>query len=205
MGACPFMECTDAVTAREGFNALCKQEIFWNDHNDYNSTISTCSMGRCRHTFPKFSAKNEKTAIDMVQNVFHNGEKWIADYIDLGVVGYRVTSVEKKSQKHTTAKWKMQYVPCPIFEEDANCCAHKPLKGYDTKKEAENAAKKAILQNDSIKGFDIYKKPVLVSGEEVVSILLRTEKDVKTKPKSAKMGTRVVPIHRYVFFGFASI
>ena len=79
MGAKNFDHLILAYNAGEAFNRLVEDAEYESGHDDYNGTISTCSIGKCTLKFDKYSATNQKKA---EQHVEKNDwrRKWFADY-----------------------------------------------------------------------------------------------------------------------------
>ena len=86
MGAQSFIHTKEATSPSEAFDELVDYATYKYGHDAYNGTISTCSLGRRRTPLnlkPKYCKENESIAYKFVQDN-DNGEKWVADYIDLG-------------------------------------------------------------------------------------------------------------------------
>lgn len=83
MASEPFIHDVEAKTARKGFSELKKEAIYWWGHSDSNGTISTCDMGKCQKCYEVPTKENIRKAYDFIAEK-DNGEKWIADYVDLG-------------------------------------------------------------------------------------------------------------------------
>lgn len=96
MGAQSFYHEINETSAREGFDALCKEASYECGHDRYNGTINTCSLGRVATLADKYTKSISKKAYKLaVEDNF--GAKRFASYFDLGVVEYRVTTTKKKA------------------------------------------------------------------------------------------------------------
>ena len=109
MGATNFVEeVTTTGSVQDAFDRLVSEYEREYGERAYNGTISTCSLGRCKLSFDKYSESNYKKAKNYISDN-HYGSKWIADYIDLGVVGYKVIIVKKEILKNKP-EYKLRFV-----------------------------------------------------------------------------------------------
>lgn len=200
MGAVNFEETVLATSAGEGFNDLVSDAIRRHGEDHYNGTISTCSMGRVRQTYDKPTDTNRKKAMKYVEDNNY-GEKWLADYIDLGVVEYKVITIKKETiQTKETPVIRTKFV---VRELGGSYSKEKPEKFFDTKKQADDYAVNLAMKNN--KEYIIRKEGVLVSGDAVVSKIVKEEKTYKTKPKLKPLPNRkIVEVHEYLFYGWAA-
>ena len=83
MGAQAFVNEVKAKTPREGFSELVAEAVYDHGHDAYNGTISTCDIGRCTNRFAEPSVENRSAAYAFIEEVGF-GEKWQADWIELG-------------------------------------------------------------------------------------------------------------------------
>ena len=123
MGAQSFCTTIIAENARQAFEMLTGEATYEKGHDHYNGTISTCSMGRCRRSYNTYSKKNEKEAYEFIEKD-GNGEKWVASYIDLGVIKY-VKRTIKKVVKTYDAKYKQKF--CVINAETGRLVDRKAM------------------------------------------------------------------------------
>lgn len=192
MGAQAFSESIKSHSAKEGFNILAERAIECHGSDSYNGTISTCEFGSCKKRFDKYSEKNIKEAYKYIEDINY-GEKWQADYIDLGVVEYKVIKAVKESYENSP-KYKLKY----IVEDFRGA----KIDSFMTKTEAINKASELVTKN--MKSYRITKDYDLVEGNNLLVRCLPEEKSYKTKPKKIPKGSRLVEIHEYLFFGWAS-
>lgn len=195
MGAISFVEQGEGRNAEEVFGRLVSEATFNHGNDGYNRTINTCSLGRKKLSFEKFKEGNVKKAYDFIEKD-NNGEKWVADYIDLGIVRYEVYTFKKK---HTGSnpKYKMQY--CVKCNSSST-----PIKSFQTKKEADDYALKLAIKNPG-GYYEVRKEYVLVEGNSITTVIKREAKTYKTKPNLKPMPNRmIVPVHKYLFYGWAS-
>lgn len=199
MGAISFIEKVETTLSVDKeyrrLSAYYEQEY---GDRSYNGTLSTCSLGVCRMKFEKYSESNLKKAYKYIEDN-HYGEKWQADYIDLGVVGYNVVTVKKKTLKNKP-EYKLRYVVCKnkwleLSPTDYN---------FATKTEADKKAMELTL-NSGVE-YAVTKEYILVknSKNEVTRCEIST-KAYKSKPNlKAIPGRKIVPVKKYIFFGWAS-
>lgn len=196
MGAISFIEQGEGRSAEEVFGILVSEATFRHGNDGYNGTINTCSLGKKRLSFEKFKKGNLTKANKFIEKD-SNGRKWVADYIDLGVIRYEVYTFKKK---HTgnNPKYKMQY----SVKGNLNST---PIKSFQTKKEADDYALKLAIKNPE-GYYKVEKEYVLVEGNSTTTVIEKETKVYQTKPKLKPMPNRViVPIHKFMFYGWASI
>lgn len=203
MGAQAFEETILAPTAKEGFDILYNEAIYQFGREAYNGTISTCSMARRPfYTFKdSYKESNYKKAMKMIEDDDY-GEKWIAKYIDLGVVEYRLMKPKKINTEKEKPKYKLSYV---VKENDymssKNTTIHNKLS-FDTKSEAVSKAMQLASNNN--KTYCINREYVIEKGNPEVARIEIEEKSYKSKPKNIPKGCAIKEIHKYIFFGWAS-
>lgn len=200
MGAKNFEHLILAYNAGRAFNRLVEDAEYESGHDDYNGTISTCSMGKCTLKFDKYSATNQKKA---EQHVEKNdwGRKWFADYVDLGAVEYHVLTVKKRPVGKTAPSYKMKFVVkrCP---EDY---LGEPIvvQSFNTKTEADQFALEQTLKKTD--PHKVVKEYVLEKGEACLTETYIETKVYKSKPTLKPMPNRkIVALHKYLFYGWAS-
>lgn len=192
MGAQSFIHTVESGNARGGFFKLYDDATMRYGSGSYNGSINTCDMGRCKKSYAVYSEKNEKEAYKYIDSV-RNGEKWTADYIDLGVAYYLIRTV-KKVNKEYTAVYRQKFV---VIDYNG-----KILHTADTKPDADKKAIELRLNGSDVM---VRKMQVKLSGNDVVAEFKVEEKRQKTKPKLKQADNRVViPIHKYIFYGWAS-
>lgn len=197
MGAIGFIHVIESTSIKEGFDELVAEAEMLYGREPYNGTISTCSLGRTVYSEPKYTKTAEKKAIKYVEDSEY-GVKWEARVIDLGPVEYKVVTVKKENVKGTP-KYKMKYVVVKNahFKGEG-------VKSFDTKKQADDYAMMQALENQK-DTYEVQKKYVLESGTPTTTEIVREVKTYKSKPKLKPMPNRkVVPIHKYVYYGKAS-
>ena len=192
MGAQSFIHTAYAETAGKAFDELYNDAVTRHGNDSYNGTISTCSMGRCIKTFASPTKTNEQAARKLIEER-DNGEKWTAHYIDMGIDHYIIRTV-KKNNKDYTAKYKQKFAVVGEF-------SGKVLKTYDTKPPADKEAIRLALD-----GKDVVVKKMMIklSGNDTVaSFSVETKRMDKCSLKNTDK-RKVVPIHKYIFFGWAA-
>jgi len=200
MGAMNFSHRVLAQSAEEGFNRLVGGAISEYGDRSYNGTISTCSMGRLRQVYAKPTETNRKNAYKFIEKDDY-GQKWVADYIDLGVVEYKVLTIKKDHLDTKPAVVRVKYTVRGYDRYDGD---GKIEKYFDTKKEADDYALRLAIRNN--KQYYTHKEGVVVEGDTRVTKTIIEEKKYKTKPKLKPMPNRkIVEIHEYIFYGWASM
>lgn len=198
MGAEAFINKIQGTDARTCFDRLIEKANVQYGINGYNGSINTCDFGSCKKRYDKYSLANEKEALKLIQ-LWHNGRKWSADYIDLGVISYEVTTFKKELVK-STPKYKLSYAVNELHLFSIT----KMVKSFKTKTEADNYAIQLSKKNMD-KSYVVTKEYVLIEGKKEVTNIIRDVKTYKSKPKLKDMPNRVVvPIRKYIFFGYAS-
>lgn len=193
MGAEAFCIVTENTDARKAFNALVEEAREEYGNRSYNGTISTCSMGRCAKTYNQFSEETLNDARKFVEDCEY-GHKWVAQYIDLGVCGYETVEIKRHSRK-SDAKFKMGYV---LYDEDG-----KRRGDANTKGEAEGKAMKLAYENNMT--ITIKKEHRRISGNSVVCEVSLKRTFSEKRPRLTRApGKEIVPIHKYMFYGWAS-
>lgn len=192
MGAQSFLESIKSHSAKEGFDILVEKAIQCNGSDSYNGTISTCDIGLCKKRFDKYSEKNIKEAYKYIEDINY-GNKWQADYIDLGVVEYKVIKAVKKTYENSP-KYKLKY----IVESQMGF----KVDSFTNKTDAVNKALELAAKN--IQNYRVVKDYDLIEGNNLLVRCSPEEKSYKTKPKKMPNGSRLVEIHEYLFFGWAS-
>lgn len=200
MGAQWVQKSAKAETVQDAFNALYDDAEYEHGHDRYNGTISTCSLGRCAMRFSEATKEDRKKAfayIDKCQDE-DRVEKWMVEYIDLGVVEYKVITAKKVHHTKNEPIIRTKFVVRgydPKTEKEY-------MKPFDTKKEADDHALALAVKNNV--SYYTSKEGVLVKGNSTVCTIELESKSFKSKPKLKPMpNRRIVEIHEYIFFGLA--
>jgi hypothetical protein len=194
MGAQSFVKTITAATAQEAYQRLYDSAVYEYGNDSYNGTISTCSMGRCKKSFSTYKAENEKQARELIDRL-DNGEKWIADYIDLGVVEIQKVTV-KKVVKTYTADYRFMF---GVYKSHTNDLVSTRAL-FKTKGEADKYAINLALKGQDVQ---VRRRPVNMGGNDIVSTFetVRTP----TKKKTTKTPNAIIQEkHKFVFFGWAA-
>lgn len=204
MGAMSFYETGKGRNAREVYNALCEEAIAEYGHDGYNGTISTTMLRNYQQrTIAKVYTKQaEKDAYEYAMRADF-GEKWTADYLDLGVCEYLVRTIKKVRVPKDAPKYEMRYV---VMESNADPRNTKAvLAAVSTKEEAEKIATDyGMTHRPDVSGLSIYKRKWLVSGTEEVERFEISTKSYQKKPARLPKGATVEEIHMYAFYGWAA-
>ena len=108
MGSLSFIHLVTATNARDAYSKLVESAIEEHGRDIYNGTISTCDMGRLVKSYDKYTKTNEKQALKIIADM-DNGRKWFADYIDLGVVEYKVITLKKETVQNKPPVIRVKY------------------------------------------------------------------------------------------------
>lgn len=201
MGAIPFVHTIDAYDASTAFANLVDEAIMDAGDRSYNGTISTCSMGHVRKIASVYTKKLDREASKIIENE-DGGKKWVASVLDLGVVGYDVIT-SKKVIPNTTKKAEFKVKFAVVYNPPTYPIQEKCVTFCDTKVEADKKALDFSLLHPNNKYY-VVKRPVNVNnGDDVVSEFKVDVARKKTPPTDAKNRTSK-PVHRYVFYGWAS-
>lgn len=192
MGAESFCFVEEGRNASEIFNRLaeeCRREY---GDNPYNGTISTCSLcEKPAKTYSVYSPEVEEDAYRFVESQGF-GEKWDANYIDLGVCGYELVEVKRKNRK-SDAKFQMMY---NIYNESG-----KRVGSAKVKASAEQKAMEYAVKTDE--SVFIKKEQTVVSGDSRVCDVTVERKFFEEKPRLPRAaGKELVSIHKYMFYGW---
>lgn len=198
MGSTNFIEEVKAPNAKIGFSYLVAEANEEYGTANYNGSINTCSMGRCALKFDKYTKTNEKKAMDYIEKEDY-GIRYKATYVDLGVMEYKVVTSKITNVKDFKApKYKMKYVVRAYFND-------KRVGSADTKTKASDIARRYSLENST---SCYISKEYEVVGRKESNVLATSDVDIKvykTKPKLKDIpGRKIVPIHKYLFYGWAS-
>ena len=202
MGAESFIHEITARSAKEAFDMLI--EIANEEYGtaSYNGSINTCSMGRCKKKFDKYSKKNENEAYKYIDEV-GNGDKWVADYIDLGPVKYEVATYKRVHQDGASKNYKMKY---RVFKlnEDTREYSIPTSYYYNTKPEADKKSLELAIKEDAY--YAVKKIYVPLDNKDlIVSEIVKETRTCKSKPNLKPMPERkIYEYHKYIFYGWAS-
>lgn len=198
MGACSFTKRISAESAEIGFDLLVKEADIKYGIESYNGSINTCCMGVCTLKLDKVNDTNKKKAYSHIKDK-GNGSKFIASYVDLGVVSYRVITVKKRNVDYK-AKFKLMFIVVN------NCCKSVLRSKYkfDTKTEADKKAMEFTLETGD--NHSVSKEYVnLLETGTLCTETYSNCKHYKTKPNLKPMPNRkIIEIHEYIFYGWAS-
>ena len=205
MGAESFIHEIEAKTAREAFDKLIEQANQACGTEPYNGSINTCSIGDRTLKFDIFNKSNLDAAYEHIKNK-DNGFKWDADYVDVGVSHYIITTVSKKAVIvpgiSNQPKWKMQYC---LYTFDCVCGEQYTSIHFDKKTEADKKAMELALKDSA--EYRVKKEYANVNSKSnsAVTEIVRTIKAFKTKPKLKELPNRKCEeVHTYLFYGWAS-
>lgn len=202
MGAQAFHHTINAETFKEGYNILYEEAICEYGSDPYSGTIATCDCAaRPSYKFDgAYKESNMDKALKMIEDEDY-GEKWLASFIDLGVVEYKVIKPKKTNKEKSNPKYKIGYTVRPSSQYDSNSHRGRSLN-FNTKTEAVNKAMELSIE-DKIE-YNVYKEYVLVEGNPLLTTVELEAKSYKTKPKKVPQGCRLVEVHKYIFYGWAA-
>ena len=198
MGATNICTAGTGTDYREVYRALQEEATLEYGCDAYNGTVSTMRLvGMPRKVAETYSKAAEKRALKLIEDDDW-GVKWEARCLDLGVVKWEVCRYAKKPAK-ATAVWQTFYV---AYEGD------RELGAYKTCAEARERMEKAMASADgSAWRYCVRKVPRMVdpSTDELAVLYERTRTYQKTKPKRVPKGATVRAVHRYWYYGWASV
>ena len=206
MGACNFIEFCKAATAHEAFDALVSDAEFQYGHDTYNGTISTTRLSR---RSPKVVRKQyTEKARDEATKIAERdgwGEKWESRILDLGIVGWEVSTYEKTPRTSQIAA-KVSYQTFYVgYADDKEICCEKTAA----------AAKQRVIDHMERNGHGVVeryqvrkesrclKDGKVMSGNRVDTRsfeMVRKTRVTKSKPKNRNAKA----IHVWAFYGWAS-
>lgn len=196
MGAESFVHENEGRSAEECFRELVEDANVNYGTQSYNGSINTCSMGRKTLSLAKLNDTNMDKAYKHIDKN-DNGEKWEARYIEIGPIGFDVFTFKKV---HTGEKPKYEM----MFSVKKDYFKPKKIKSFKTKKEADDYAIKLSIQNPDTP-YVVDKEYVLVEGDPTTTRIEQVKKRYASKPNLKPMPNRViVPIYKYLFYGWAS-
>ncbi len=158
---------------------------------DRRSYAWDLSLGKCLKKFPKFCSESDEEANKIIEN--HYAETMKVDYVNAGQKGYfTITSIfstnRKRGQKYYVATEIEQKIILTTLEKYRRVSFY----GYETKKEAINAAIKYALSHLDEKVAVINEK-----GQCLGTVFLQI-KFYNSKPKFVERDYRIV-VPAYVF------
>ena len=190
MGAEKFTTSCIARTAKEAYDYLVKiaEEEYGRDA--YNGTISTCDLGKCIKAYKVY----DKDMEEFERYRLSGFEKYVAKYIDLGVVYVDLVTVTSEP-KNTDAKFAMKHV---VY---ADC--ERTQFAFDSKKDAVYKAVEIALATGA--DTDVHKEYVRVSGQSCeTSVTVRKQRLNEPPTRRLKKNESVIEYHKYLFYGYAA-
>lgn len=193
MGAVSFIKFVTATNAREAFEKLTGEAKYEYGHDSYNGTISTCGFGRCRGSFGVYTEDVREKAYSLIEKD-GNGEKWVADYIDCGVVHY-LTRTTEVVRKEPTSVYRQKFV---VLDEMGKIPSPMRRHVFDKKTEAVARAKELALSTGN--DYQVAKRPVSLDGSDISATIVVKEQKTKKPMKNAYS----VEEHMFCFYGWAA-
>lgn len=205
MGAREIFLHAEANSAEEGFEKLSKESEYEFGHDPYNGGTSTCYLSRVAKISDIYSKSAEKKAYKQVEKEMETISKRAVRCLDLGVMYYKLSSIQKKAIHNKEAvkpKWVQKYVVIDYYDFDEHI-----LFSTETKKECEEYIRKYIFEYPR-HTFYIAKRPVQVNklgrDEDYMDKFEIVTRQVKSYPKRVSPGTKVEAIHKYLYYGWAA-
>lgn len=200
MGAQNFVREINAISATEGFNRLVKEDRQQYGMDNYSGGINNTRLGKCVKVFNRISETSKKSAYKYIESLGY-GERYIANYIDMGVVEYRAVTYKKVKSSGEEPVIRVRYV---VREHNYLHGFRKFIKWFENKKDADDYALKLSIRDN--KGYYTSKEGVLISGDSQVTTIEKEVKTYKSKPNLKTLpNRRVYEIRKYLFFGWSSI
>lgn len=184
---------------RDAYQELVREATFEYGHDPYNGTWSTMGLSaRSPHRVAqRYSKTAERAAMKYIDEQDY-GVKWEARVVDLGIVGYEVSSFVKVPHTTATAQYQTRFVAYAGGRE---------IGAYKTAAEARDALTKAMggRQARDVDSFRVVKESRNVNkGSTVACAYERKSRTTKGRPKAVAKGAEVREVHAYVFYGWAS-
>lgn len=202
MGVITFKHFIEDYSAKEAFNRLVADALYEKGHDRYNGTISTCDLGRCTLKFDEYSPTNKEKIYKHLYDR-DGGEKWVADYVDLGPIEYHVLTVKKRPVSKEAPKYKIKFSVKRATWIDGRRREFLTVKSFKTKTEADQFALEQTLK--TLEEHQVIKEYVLEKGNDCLTETYIEKKVYKSKPTLKPMPNRkVVALHKYLFYGQAS-
>jgi hypothetical protein len=206
MGACNFIVFGRGATAREAFDELVIDAEFQYGHDPYNGTISTTSLSRrpAKVIRKQYAEKAREEAKKFAERDGW-GEKWESRVLDLGIVGWEVSTYEKTPRTSQIAA-KVSYQTFYVgYADDREICCEKTAA----------AAKQRVIDHMERNGrgvverYQVRKESRCIKDGKVVDQnrvdtrsfeMVRKTRVTKSKPKNRNARA----IHMWAFYGWAS-
>ena len=198
MGSTTFYKEIESDTIRNAFDKMMDDIHRYHGCDYYNGYGGAAYLGRCVLTFDKFTNNNQKKASERIKKYFEDeeGNKNYLDCIDLGIVGYQVTTVKKQNNtsKNSTPKFKKMYIV-----RSGNYNDDKVLFSSEDKKKAEDEMLRVATRYPHARCVVGYE---LVAGNDVLSTVSVKRVMHKSKPSKVAANATVMALHKYIFFGW---
>ena len=189
------MSAPDVQTAYNACVADATEE--WGSRYD-SGCISATQMGSCVGKFNSDSPrKNQKDYLEFLDRAERNDsyETGIAYWLEVNENRWLIQALhETEPATNDPAQFKMGY-------EVQETATGSVLYTTTLKKEAIRFAKGYAVEKR--KNLRIYKKPILVAGNDLILRLRTSATEIISKTNPAKKGQSAQPLHLYVFFGWA--
>ena len=195
LGYSQFEEYTEAASPEEGFARLVAEAKSLYGDDPYNGTISTCNLGRVVHIADKYSTAAENKAAAWMKK--YPGQKWVAACLDCGVTAYRKVTVKKATAPAKGTVYASRYV---LSEKSHGRNVSEKI--FERKEDAEHEEFRLAAKHPE-NLCRITRTKVLVAGTEATVTFEPHVENTGKKPKETK-NSKVVPIHRYIYYGLAA-
>lgn len=190
MGAESFIKEVIATSAREGYEILKKNALRY--HGCSGESFASCSFGGITKVIEgKYKKENDDIAYKHIDDM-HNGDKYIAKCVNLGLVGYRVVTVEEEVVKHGTPR--SVYV---IYND-------KEKVDYDYDKLKAKAIAMAYAKKNPDSKLRIRREVVYSNRENDDLYRYKTSSKIIERKIKGKKNESVEPVYRFYFYGFTN-
>ena len=189
----------ESTNVNAGYDFIREEDARRFGEDYYSGAFGSTNLGRVKTLTDGMHTKDIlKKANSIIDEEMENGSNWgnVVKGLDLGIVGYDIVTIKKESNKAKSPVYETYYIVYSSYSDSA-----KKLFKSKVKKEAEE---KLISYGFDYPNAILIKEPILVSGSSIVTSLNRTVKRVTKKPTKIPAKAKVIPIHKYIFYGWVS-
>lgn len=193
----------DATSSEVAYNRIINSEKRQHGEGFYNGSAATCRHGYCKLKFDEYSEKNMDEINSYIDSV-NGGEKYVLDYCDAGVVGYLLVTTKTevgKQGKPNGIAYQVYARNKELYGDKLKWVGHYYNKN-DALKDAERLSLSAIGNPSTTYVVRDYGEDSVQEKDDLYRIVKTSQK--VDKIVETKKGQVLIPLHKFVFFGFAS-
>ena len=172
------------------------RELYGSDY--YSGSFGSAHLARTRTISKLYSKESEKIALRYLKEEEENDSSYGNEIqgLDLGIVGYDIITVQKVKATGKPPKYVMQYC---IYKDGYK--DERPFKTYDIS-DRKIAEEKLLELGIHYPFATMTKEPILESGSSTITSIKVTSKRVTKEPKKIPAKATLLPIHKYLFYGW---